>query len=333
LLTINFKSLKFITNILKLKDLGERKIIEILAGDRKDKDDCALIKSGDSYMLLSTDLITRQTHLPEGTEPFLAGKFFAAINLSDIAAMAGIPMGLLVSLSVSPDYEIEFLKEFYRGINYELNKFQAKLLGGDTKEGYDFTASGTIVGNQLPDLVRKRSDISPGQYLFVTNSLGSAGSGYIYYKYGVDRRKGIEKMLDIEPRINEALKISAHGGRFMMDLSDGVYASINQMYSDFGIGFKIYGDKIPLDQSVKSAASISGFSGNDIALSFGGDYELLFTIEKTDIEKFTGAMTDEKIAVHCIGETYNGNNVIYDGSWIPIKNIGYEHFNKVPLNK
>jgi hypothetical protein len=45
------------------------------------------------------------------------------------------------------------------------------------------------------------------------------------------------------------------------------------------------------------------------------------------------AMAHEKIEVHCIGETYNGDNVIYDRSWVPIRDIGYEHFRLVPLNK
>uniref|UniRef100_UPI00307EB93F thiamine-phosphate kinase n=1 Tax=Ferroplasma sp. TaxID=2591003 RepID=UPI00307EB93F len=235
---------------MKLKDLGERKIIDLLETEQInhiEKDDCALLEIDNSYIMLSTDLITRETHLPEGTKPFLAGKFFAAINLSDIAAMAGIPIGLLVSLSVSPEYDIEYLKEFYRGINFELEKFHASILGGDTKEGYDFTASGTVIGKQKSNLIRRRSDIAPGQYLMVTNTLGSAGSGYIYYKYGIDKQMGIKKMLDVEPRIEEAIKISKAGAKFMMDLSDGVYASIHQMSMDYGIGFKIYGDKIPVD--------------------------------------------------------------------------------------
>jgi thiamine-monophosphate kinase len=331
-----FKFNRFIAKILKLKDLGERKIIDLLETgqhNKEGKDDCALLKTGNSYIMLSTDIITRETHIPEGAKPFLSGKFFAALNLSDIAAMAGIPIGFLVSLSVSPEYDIEYLEEFYRGINFELGKFNASILGGDTKEGYDFTASGTVIGKQVPELIRRRSDIAPGQCLMVTNTLGSAGAGYIFYKYGMNKQLGIQKMLDIEPRINEAIKISQAGARFMMDLSDGVYASIYQMSMDYGIGFKIYGDKIPVDASVKTAASISGFSINDIALSFGGDYELLFTVEKQRMNSFTDAMANAGIAVHCIGETYIGENVIYDGKWIPVNNTGYEHFKKVPLNK
>jgi thiamine-monophosphate kinase len=322
---------------LKLKDLGERKIIQTLEDGSKNldnRDDCAIIGFGNYYALLSTDLITRETHLPEGAEPFLAGKFFAAINLSDIAAMAGIPSGFLISLSVSPEYDISYLEEFYRGVRHELDKFNVSIIGGDTKEGSDFTAAGTIIGKQVPELIRRRSEIKPGQFLMVTNSLGSSAAGYIYYMYGINRELGIRKMLDVEPRINEAIKISASGAKFMMDLSDGVYASIHQISTDFGVGFKLYGDKIPFDRDVEKAASISNFSVSDIALSFGGDYELMFTVEKNSLEEFMAAMSHENIEVHCIGETYNGDNVIYDGrAWVPVINKGYEHFNSMPLNK
>lgn len=315
-------------------NLGEREIIDILAGKDRDIDDCAVLKCGDMDLLLSTDLITRATHLPDGTPPFLAGKFFAALNLSDIAAMAGIPEGMLISISVSPEYDIQYMEEFYHGARYELSRYGATILGGDTKEGNDFTASGTIVGRQVPDLIRKRSDIGPGQQLFVTNSLGSAASGYIYYKYGTDKEYGIRQMLDIEPRISEAQKISKNGAKFMMDLSDGIYASIYQMYRDFGTGFRIYMEKIPVAHSVEEASRISGFSVEDITLSFGGDYELLFTVDNEETEGFIHAMEAEHIEVHNIGETYNGINVIHDkGLWHPVNNRGYEHFMGIPLNK
>ncbi len=322
-----------ITNSLKLSNLGEREIIDILAGKHRDIDDCAVLKCGDMDLLLSSDLITRATHLPDGTPPFLAGKFFAAINLSDIAAMAGIPEGMLISISVSPEYDIKYLQEFYRGINYELSRFNARILGGDTKEGTDFTASGTIVGRQKAELIRKRSFIAPGQDVYVTNSLGTAGSGYIHYKYSNDKETGIKQMLDIEPRIEEAQKISRHGAKFMMDLSDGIYASIYQMFRDFGTGFRVYMEKIPVAPSVIEASRISGFSVEDIALSFGGDYELFFTVDKDDNKSFMEAMKQESIDVHRIGETYSGFNEIYDGSWHAIKNRGYEHFMGVPLDK
>ncbi len=318
---------------MKLNDIGERSIIKKLALDNEN-DDCYIMEFNGSYILLSTDIITGKTHIPDGADPELAGKFFATINLSDIAAMAGIPEGFLISLSISPEYDIKYLEKFYSGIKKELKKFNAKIIGGDTKEGDDFTASGTIIGKQDYNVIRKRSYIKGNQYLMVTGLHGSSGSGYIFYKYHYDKSYGIKKMLDIEPRINEAIIISKAGAQFMMDLSDGIYASVYQMKNDYNIGFKIYMDKVKMDNDVYKASEISGFPIEDIALSFGGDYELMFTINKNSYDSFMELMYRNKINAYCIGETYNGDNVIYrNGSWEIIKKHGFEHFHKYPLNK
>lgn len=318
---------------MKLNDLGEREIIKEFALGNEN-DDCYIMNFNDNYILLSTDLITRKTHIPDGTNPELAGKFFAAINLSDIAAMAGIPEGFLVSLSVSPEYDIDYLKNFYSGIKKELKKYNSKIIGGDTKEGYDFTASGTIIGKQDYNLIRKRSYIMEDQYLMVTGLHGRAGSGYIFYKYNYNKSYGIKKMLDIEPKINEAIIISKAGAKFMMDLSDGIYSSIYQMKNDYNIGFKIDYNKIKKDKDVYKASEISGFSVEDISLAFGGDYELMFTINKNSYNSFMEIMEENKINAYCIGETYKGDNMLYNnGSWETIKKHGFEHFQRYPLNK
>ena len=315
---------------MKLKDIGERGIIDLISNETV-RDDCAVVKMGNTYLLASTDLITRKTHIPEGTDPELVGKFFASINLSDIAAMAGIPLGILVSLSISPEYDISFLKSFYKGMTAQLKKYNAEIIGGDTKEGNDFTVSGTILGRQKYRLIRKRSDIGYNQYLMVTNYMGKSGAGYIFYKYGNDKQYGIKKMMDIEPRIYEAQIISKLGARFMMDLSDGIYSSIHQMKNDYDIGFKIYLNRILMDKDVEKASSISGFSVADIALGWGGDYELLFTIDKNVYEQFMSRIKKYGINAYIIGETYSGKNIIFDKSMNEISNTGFEHFNKEPL--
>lgn len=315
--------------------MGERQIINnIFKGFemKQEKDDCALIDLGEDYLLLTTDIIRETTHIPAGAKPRQIGRFAANINLSDIAGMAGVPLGMLVSYLVDPNADETYFKEIVGGIHDSLKIHNAEILGGDTKEGKELVISGTAVGRQKKELTRKRSEIARGQILGVTNNLGRAASGYIFYRSGYQKSRGIDLMLNITPRIREAQIISEHGGKFMMDLSDGIYSSISQMSSDYGVGFRIVEDELPVDPNVKKASDISGASFTDIMCSYGGDYELLFTIDNDNYKDFMAAMESEKINVNFIGDVWNGDNIIYNGShWTKITHSGYEHFHAKPV--
>jgi thiamine-monophosphate kinase len=68
-----------------------------------------------------------------------------------------------------------------------------------------------------------------------------------------------------------------------------------------------------------------------MTLSFGGDYEILFTIENENYADFKSAMESEKIHVSYIGDTWKGDNIIFDGrSWSQIVGGGYQHFAPAP---
>ena len=91
----------------KLSDLGERKAIQLISeilskGDVAVGigDDCAAIDMGEEYLLVSTDMISQKTHIPEQMTPFQIGWFIVAINLSDIAAKGGMPLGLVLSFGL-----------------------------------------------------------------------------------------------------------------------------------------------------------------------------------------------------------------------------------------
>jgi thiamine-monophosphate kinase len=83
--------------------------------------------------------------------------------------------------------------------------------------------------------------------------MGRAASGYIFYRTGYRPDLGINMMLGISARIREAQIMSEYGAKFMMDLSDGVFASISQMKSDYGIGFKIVENELKPDRNVAKA--------------------------------------------------------------------------------
>lgn len=321
-----------------LKDLGEREAINRLMAKhskQQPKDDCSIIKGDKESFMISTDSITPASHLPKGSNSAQIGEFFANITLSDIAAMAGVPQGFLSAYTLPAETEIEFLEGVETGVNKVLNKYDLEHLGGDLKEGKSFTMTGIALGKQKNELIRRRADIKEGQIIGVTNSIGKAASGYIFFKSGYRKSYGIDLMLGISARIREAQAISKNGGKFMMDLSDGIFSSVSQVKNDYGIGFKLVEDSVPPDKNVEKAQELSGASLRDILFSYGGDYELLFTLDNDDYGEFLSAMESEGIEVTIIGQAWDGDNMIFDGEkWEVITQRGYEHFlAKPPLGR
>ncbi len=302
-----------------------------LHSNQSSKDDCALVDDGEDYLMLSTDVITPETHAPKGSTPEQIGSFFANINLSDIAGMAGKPLGFMAAYSAPDDLDIEFLEGVETGVDKVLKGHSIEHFGGDMKEGGSLTMTGIAVGRQKKELTRKRSEIKPGQLLGVTNRLGRSASGYVFYKSGYRKSYGIELMLGIQARIKEAEIISRFGGKFMMDLSDGVFSSVHQMKRDYGLGFKLVEDSVTPDINVEKAAELSGASMRDLLFSFGGDYEILFTIENANYGEFLENMEANGVNVSIIGQVWENENLIFDGErWESITSHGYEHFTGKP---
>ncbi len=315
---------------MKLSGIGERAIIESLFRSghvHGGSDDCVVIRENNTNFLVSTDSVSTRTNIPKGASASQIGKFLASINLSDVAAMAGIPIGMVASFNVPESFDSVDLERIVESCDTRLNEFGAQYLGGDTKESRDMVISGTIIGKQNDSLLRRRSDIRKGQVVCVTGDMGRAASGYIFYSSDYRKSFGIDLLLDISPKVREAQVISRNGGKFMTDLSDGISSSIFSTKKEFGIGFRLVQDEIPLDSNVKKAIQLSGASDLDIALNYGGDYELMFTIENENYAAFRKSMEKEGIKVSYIGDTWEGDNMIFDGQrWNMLQPGGYEHF-------
>ncbi len=314
---------------MKIDKLGERRVIDIIkqfGNINREPDDCVVVDMGESYQLLTMDSLNEKTHIPIEARPFEAGRFFAMVNLSDIAAMGGIPQLFMASFNLRPDVEESYVEEFTAGLSRTLDNYSVEYAGGDTKSSSVNVFAGMCMGHQKKSLTRLRSEIKVGQILCVTGALGRVGAAYRAYSEGVNIRENSRKMLDVEARVREGQIIGSSGAKFMMDISDGLYGSLWQMKKDYGIGFRVSEPDVKLDDSVKEVSELTGSSQRDIAFNYGGDYELLFTIDNDDYGKFSKKMDDEDIEISYIGDTWRGDNMIFDGEqWETIQNHGWEH--------
>ncbi|KAI3608387.1 Thiamine-monophosphate kinase [Cupriavidus necator H850] len=112
-------------------------------------DDCARIEQTKRRLLWSIDPCPTPVAQWLGVcTPRVLGWYTALINLSDIAACGGRPIGMLVSLEMPDDTPVSFVESFYEGLLAALEAHQSLLLGGNVKSAARFSATGTIVGEE-----------------------------------------------------------------------------------------------------------------------------------------------------------------------------------------
>ncbi|MCA9017554.1 MAG: thiamine-monophosphate kinase, partial [Planctomycetaceae bacterium] len=184
-------------------------------------DDTAVLHpSAGTELLLATDMLMEGTHFtfPPAT-PELAGRKALAVNLSDIAAMAGKPHSALISLALPKSKGPEFAKAVMQGFMKLANEFNIQLIGGDTNS-WDgpLVINVAIIGTATQSKSIKRSGAKPGDWIFVTGELGGSLP---------------EHHLTFTPRINEAAilnkTVTLHS---MIDLSDGLSSDLQHILKE-----------------------------------------------------------------------------------------------------
>ena len=321
---------------MKLSDLGERKVIELISkilskGDEAVGlgDDCAAFSFNDDFFLISTDMISRKTHIPKVMNPWQMGWFIVAINLSDIAAKGGKPFGFVLSMGLPGGTTDSFLREMIRGANSCAKKYDLSIVGGDTKENTDITLCGTVFGIVKKDCFMGRKGCNPGDVVAVTGDLGRAGAAYYAIQKDIKDKKIIRGLLEPKPRIeagmilaNEKIVTSC------MDISDGLSSSLYQLIDLNNFGFEIEKGKIPISSSLTYLSKTNDLDVYDYALHFGGDYELLLTLSPDKFKKAKKCLDSIGVSLTEIGRVTKLKKafLVEKRTRKILKNKGYEHF-------
>jgi len=280
-------------------------------------DDTAVIKyDKNNYLLFTTDSIVENVHFKKTQTTFYQiGKKAIAVNLSDIAAMGGIPTYALVSVGL-PEGKKEIINGILRGMKKLSDKYKFDIVGGNLTKSPFLFIDVFMAGKVEKKYLKLRNGAKPGDSIYVTGSLGGSQ---------------IKKHLNLIPRIEEAktlvkkIKISA-----MMDISDGLSSDLIKLAKANKVGFEIYLDKIPVSSDAKK---ISKTEEEAIfhALNDGEDYELLFTVP----EKYSKNIPSKILSIQItqIGRitTQKSYYGISNGKRTKIKDKGFNHF-KTPAN-
>lgn len=307
---------------MKLSDLGEKGVIARLGSFLDVKDDAACIKHGSEYLVLTTDMLYRKTHVLPGMTWEQIGRFIVSVNVSDVAAMGAQPTAFLLACGLPRSMEYKDLDLMLRAAEKQCREYGAKYLGGDTKETSDLTLSGFCMGRTRRPV--HRSGARKGDVIAVTGDLGAASLGVSVLLSGT-RHPGDEaavaKAYSPSARVKEGLILGKYANS-LTDTSDSLSTCLHDIASMSSIGLKVSEDLIPVSPGTRRLAEALGVSASDCALSGGGDYELVYTMHRKYFE-----MIKRKIDTTEIG-VVGGKAVVLvsGGSEIPLEKKGYEHF-------
>lgn len=319
-------------------DLGERALVRRITQRLAPKanvlglaDDCAALRWGDDLLLATTDSVAASTHFPRGTTMAQAGRMAAAVNLSDLAAKGGEPLGLLLALGLPADLDAEDLDALVDGFAGLAEAHGAEVLGGDTKPARELTLTGTALGRVPRAQVMARVGVRPGDALAVTGDLGGAAAGLAALERGLGDDLA-RRLLEPSPRVPEGRALAASGAaRACMDLSDGLAASLHQLAALNGCGFAVHVDALPLHPSALAAAR-SPTEPWAWALQGGGDYELLAALRPGHEEAARVAVERAGGRLTVVGRAEAGRGVWQErhGKRAPLEDHGWEHFRPRP---
>ena len=326
---------------MNLSEAGELALIEILRKKFRKKprrlvlgigDDSAVIKTGrDENVLLTTDMMVEGVHFDfRWTTPFQLGFKLVSVNVSDVYAMGGIPEFFLLNFAAPGKTSLAFFSRLFDGIKKAAEVYGLSLVGGDVSSADKVVLSATVTGH-APRVLSRRG-ARAGDRIYVTGFLGDAACG-------LEIMKRIKRPVEIEkdkkagfglewtsalPLIRRHLMPRAvKPDRFidkasaMIDVSDGLLIDLSRLCRESRVGAVIHAERIPVSGALRKAAGFLGVDADEMALSGGEDYELLFT-----------AREDTKIRAFCVGEIVTSGMRIIDagGRMFDAAARGYRHF-------
>lgn len=265
-------------------------------------------------------------------------------NISDIAAMNGIPRYATITISLPRKVTTAMITELYQGAVRACEEYSCLIVGGDTTASLSgMGISVSIIGEADEEKVRYRSGAVAGEYICVTGHLGSSIAGLKVLNREKSRyenadpatflpnlepyKPALEKHLKPRPRLDfvkiftEKIKIGA-----LIDISDGLASEVHHLCRNSGAGTAIYEHNIPLIAVTRLIAEEFSEHPTDYALFGGEEFELLFTISDAEYEKLSDITNDVTI----LGRVTEKDIVLVreNGEHVPLPSSGYDHFRK-----
>lgn len=304
-------------------------------------DDAAVIEaSKDKAVVVSTDSMLEGidfdlTYFP----PKHLGYKAVTKGISDVVAMNAVPEQITLSLGISSKISVEFLDDFYEGVEFACKEAGVDLVGGDTSASMTgFVVNITAIGRAKKSEIAYRSGAKEHDLICLTGNLGASYMGLRLLErerrvlQGVDNPQpqfdGYEYLLQryLKPRARydmvESLRKEGIVPTSMIDITDGLASEVLQICKASKCGARIYLERMPLAKQTTALAEEMNMDPVVAALNGGEDYELLFTVPLDKREQIMNLGCIDIIG-HITAESTGAYLVTPDGKDIALQAQGF----------
>jgi thiamine-monophosphate kinase len=289
-----------------IRDLGERGLLKLIKpyclpnsiGD----DGAILHPPAGCELVVTTDVLVDGVHFSDRTtSPFDVGWRAVAANLSDLAAMGAVPLGITVGLSLPPELPVVWLEHLYTGMQACLERYETGIIGGDLTRSSTIAVAITALGSVKADRIIARSTAKVGDAIVVTGYHGDSHAGLqllldpelgrdaigfkdaddlqVHRQILITAHQRPQPRLDILPILDE---LRANTSEIFpisgMDSSDGLADAIEQICRSSQVGAILTRSNLPFSPSLSQMFPDTAVAS---ALDGGEDFELVLCMSES----------------------------------------------------
>jgi thiamine-monophosphate kinase len=238
-----------------------------------------------------------------------------AAALSDLAAMASRPLGVLVAMTV-PDRWRDRLSQLADGIGDALDVAGTTIRGGNLSDGSELSITTTVFGSAFAPL--RRAGAKPGEHVYVTGALGAPATALRLFGEGKSAGEYRERFAHPVPRIGEAIWLADRGASAAIDISDGLVADAAHLATASGVCIELDASRVPRFSGVALETALAGAEEYELVITAAmeldaGEFARRFSLSLTRIGAVTPMIAGRPVVVH--GANIEGMR-------------GYDHFSR-----
>ncbi len=329
-----------------LFDYGEDKIIRniiynVFPNLCDAHDDAVIINVADSHyksISLSTDpcpepLICR---FDKENKFYHYGMMSVLINYSDLAATGAKPIGILLSTIMPNDMTDDEYKQFLYGVKNACNLWGGTLLGGNIKDGNEFSVTGTSIGGHISNQPLTRKGLKCGDLICVVGDPGMFWLGIMQLLDGVylSRLDEYTKsfLISPHPKLKEGILLSTSDlVSCCIDNSDGIIGCLYELAEINNLTIVIKDQNFKPHPLLKQFCKSHSIDYRNLMFSFGG-WDLIFGCERQNLALLRSLFEKNFLSFKVIGytSTPKENKVLLlkEDGFYSVNNFSSKRFDK-----